>query len=94
MWNVKLALRRPYPFIVGALLVEHIESQSVAGVTVIKVFFQRGARFESAAAQMAAVSQTILRIMPPGATAPFLVRYHAANVPVLQLALGGDSLCE
>lgn len=151
MWIVELALRRPYTFIVGALLVvlfgvlsalrmptdilpeldipvvsviwaynglppeemerrfstpyeravtttvndvEHIESQSLAGITVIKVFFQPGARIESAVAQMAAVSQAILRIMPPGATAPFIVRYNAANVPVLQLALGGDSLSE
>lgn len=151
MWIVELALRRPYTFVVGALLVvlfgvlsllrmptdifpeidipvvtviwsynglppqemerrfgtiyeraisttvndiEHLESQSLSGVTVIKVFFQPGAKIEAAVAQMAAVSQTILRTMPPGANAPFIIRYNAANVPVLQLALGGESLSE
>jgi multidrug efflux pump subunit AcrB len=151
MWIVSLALRRPYTFIVGALLVvlfgvlsalrmptdilpvldipvvsviwsysglppeemerrfatqfersltttltgiEHIESQSLAGITVVKVFFQPDASVESAVSQIAAQSQTILRVMPPGASAPLIIRYNAANVPVLQLALGGDSLSE
>lgn len=151
MWIVKLALRRPYTFIVGALLlvifgvfsafrmptdilpeldipvvsviwsygglapeemerristtyeraittivndVEHIESQTVTGVTVIKVYFHPGARIEAAVAQLTAVAQTIMRIVPPGVGAPYIVQYNAANVPVLQLALGGDSLSE
>ncbi|NCW44467.1 MAG: efflux RND transporter permease subunit, partial [Gemmatimonadaceae bacterium] len=151
MWIVSLALRRPYTFIVGALLVvlfgvlsalrmptdilpeldvpvvsviwsysglppeemerrfatqfersltttltgiEHIESQSLAGITVVKVFFQPDASVESAVSQIAAQSQTILRVMPPGANSPLIIRYNAANVPVLQLALGGDSLSE
>ena len=151
MWIVQLALRRPYTFIVGALLVvifgvlslfrmptdifpeidipvvtviwtyngippeemerrfatpfergvtttvndvEHIESQSLSGIVVIKIFFQSGAEIESAVAQLSAVSNSILRIMPPGANPPFIIRYNAANVPVLQLALGGDGLSE
>ena len=127
MWIVKLALRRPYTFIVGALLVvifgvlaivrtptdifpeidipvvsviwqysglppeemerrlstvseravtttvndvEHIESQSLPGVTVIKVFFHPGAKIEAATAQITAASQTAVRSLPPGATPP------------------------
>ena len=151
MWIVQLALRRPYTFIVGALLVvifgiiaivrtptdvfpeidipvvsviwqynglapeemerristvyeraittsvndiEHIESQILSGLSVIKIFFQPGARIESAVAQMAAVSQIILRTMPPGATAPLIIRYSASNVPVLSLALSSPTLSE
>ena len=151
MWIVQLALRRPYTFIVGAMLVvifgilalvrtptdifpeidipvisviwqynglpaeemerrivtayeravtttvndiEHIESQTLSGVSVIKIFFQPGARIESAVAQLSAVSQSILRISPPGATPPFILRYNASNVPVLQLALSSNTLSE
>lgn len=151
MWIVQVALRRPYTFIVGALLVvlvgtlaarrmptdilpevdipvvsviwsysglpaeemerrfatvferaisttvndiEHLESQALPGIALIKVYFQPGARIEAAVAQLGAVSQTILRAMPPGAQAPYILRFNAANVPVLQLALGGDSLSE
>jgi len=151
MWIVQLALRRPYTFIVGAMLVvifgvlsivrtptdifpeidipvisviwqynglpaeemerrivtayeravtttvndvEHIESQTLAGVSVIKIFFQPGARIESAVAQLSAVSQAILRISPPGASPPFILRFNASNVPVLQLALSSNTLSE
>lgn len=151
MWIVQLALRRPYTFIVGALLVvifgliaivrtptdvfpeidipvvsiiwqynglppeeverristtferaittsvndiEHIESQITPGLSVIKVFFHPGARIESAVAQLSGVSQIILRTMPPGATAPLIIRYSASNVPVLQLALSSPTLSE
>lgn len=151
MWIVQLALRRPYTFIVGALLVvifgvisiirtptdvfpeidipvvsviwqynglpaeeverristtferaittsvndiEHIESQIMSGLSVVKIFFQPGARIESAVAQLAGVSQIILRTMPPGATAPLIIRYSASNVPVLQLALSSPTLSE
>src|SRR5687767_12625061 len=149
MWIVKLALRRPYTFVVGALLVvifgvmsilrtptdifpeidipvvsiiwqygglppeemerrittvseravtttvndvEHIESQSVPGVTVIKVFFHPGAKIESAVAQLSAISQTVIRTMPPGAQPPFILRFNASNVPVLQAALSSETL--
>ena len=151
MWIVQLALRRPYTFIVGALLIvifgvlsllraptdifpeinipvvtviwqynglppqemerrlsttferavtttvndiEHMESQSTAGLSIIKIYFQPGARIESAVAQLAALSQIILRTMPPGATAPFILRYSASNVPVLQLSLSSATLSE
>lgn len=151
MWIVKLALRRPYTFVVAALLVgllggvtivrmstdifpeidlpvvsviwtyngisaeemaqrivtpsergltttvndiEHIESQSLNGVAVIKVFFHPGAKIEAAVAQITAMSQSILRIMPPGSTSPFIVRYNVSNVPILQASVSSDALNE
>jgi CzcA family heavy metal efflux pump len=151
MWIVQLALRRPYTFIVGALLVvifgvlsllrtptdifpeidipvvsviwqynglspqemerrmttvferavtttvndiEHIESQATRGLSVVKIFFHPGAKIESAVAQLAALSQVIMRTMPPGTSAPFILRFNASNVPVLQLALSSESLSE
>ena len=151
MWIVRLALRRPYTFIVAALAVllvgvlslrsmstdifptidipvvtvvwryagltpddmakrittyseytissvvdnvRTIESQTLSGVSVIKVYLQEGANVEGAIAQLAAVSQTILRIMPPGTLPPFIVRYNASSVPILQLSLSSQTLPE
>ena len=151
MWIVKLALRRPYTFVVMALLilllgvasikntptdifpeidipvvtvvwqysglsadqmakqittfseytissavdnVKTIESQTLAGVAVIRIFFQPNVRIDSAIAQVTAVSQTILRRMPPGTQPPFIIRYNASSVPILQLALGSKNLSE
>jgi multidrug efflux pump subunit AcrB len=151
MWIVKLALRRPYTFVVMALLilllgiasikkmptdifpeidipvvsvvwqypglspdqmakqittfseytissavdnVKNIESQTLAGVSVIRIFFQPNVRIDSAIAQVTAVSQTILRRMPPGTQPPFIIRYNASSVPILQLALGSKTLSE
>ncbi|HSK09140.1 MAG TPA: efflux RND transporter permease subunit [Vicinamibacterales bacterium] len=151
MWIVKLALRRPYTFVVAALLIailgvlaiarmptdllpnidipvvsaiwqykglsademekritmpsersftttvndiEHIESQTVAGIGVIKVFFHPGTAVDAAVAQMTAISQTVTRQMPPGTTPPLIIRFNAASVPILQLGLGGDGLSE
>ncbi|HKO95199.1 MAG TPA: efflux RND transporter permease subunit, partial [Polyangiaceae bacterium] len=151
MWLVRVALRRPYTFIVMALLIvivgaitiarmatdifpnidipvisviwnygglppeemerrivsnfernltttvndiEHIESQSLTGVAVIKIYLQPGARIEAATAEVTAVSQTAVRMMPPGATPPLIIRYSASNVPILQLALSSESLSE
>jgi len=151
MWIVKLALRRPYTFVVMALLilllgvasikntptdifpeidipvvtvvwqysglsadqmakqittfseytissavdnVKNIESQTLAGVAVVRIFFQPNVRIDSAIAQVTAVSQTILRRMPPGTQPPFIIRYNASSVPILQLALGSKNLSE
>src|SRR5205809_4451808 len=151
MWIVRLALRRPYTFIVMALLIaiggvltiartpvdifpeinipvisiiwqfsglspnevegrmvtiseramtttvnsiEHIESQSLAGVGLIRVFFQPDASIGSADAEVTAINQTLLRIMPPGTTPPLIIRYSASNVPILQLALESPTLSE
>ena len=151
MWIVRLALRRPYTFVVMAMLIvllggvtiarmptdifpdidipviavvwnyaglppdemdkrivanyergltttvndiEHIESQSLAGIAVVKIFFQPGAKIEAATAQVTAISQTSLRQLPPGATPPLIIRYSASNVAILQASLGSDTLTE
>src|SRR3954452_23395086 len=74
--------------------IEHVESQTLTGVAVIKIFFQPGAHIDAATAQVTAISQTVVRQMPPGATPPFIIRYSAGNVPILQLALKSDTLSE
>ncbi len=74
--------------------IEHIESQSLTGVSVVKIFFQPGAKIEAATAQVTAISQTVVRSMPPGSTPPFIIRYSASNVPILQVALESESLSE
>ncbi|MEJ6485052.1 efflux RND transporter permease subunit [Nostoc punctiforme UO1] len=151
MWIVKLALRRPYTFVITSILIfvlgvvtitrmatdifpeinipvvsviwsyagvspeemeqrivttsersftttvndiEHIESQSLNGVSVIKVFFQPGAKIEAAVAQLTSNTQTILRALPPGITPPLIIRYNASNVPILQLSVSSTSLSE
>ncbi|GAC1593025.1 MAG: hypothetical protein NVS3B20_18190 [Polyangiales bacterium] len=74
--------------------IEHLESQSLTGIAVVKIFFQPGARIEAATAQVTAVSQSVLRQMPLGTTPPFILRYSASNVPILQAALESDALSE
>jgi len=151
MWIVKLALRRPYTFVVLAILIlilgalsalrtptdifpninipvvsiiwnytglapqdmanriitlqernltttvndiEHLESQSLNGVAVIKVFFHPGANISTAIAQIAGQSQTQLKQLPAGTTPPLIITYSASSVPILQLALSSPSLSE
>src|SRR5215471_13346055 len=151
MWIVKLALRRPYTFVVMAILIlvmgvlsilrtptdifpninipvisiiwnyngmvpsdmanrivsvtersltttvdniEHIESQSLYGIAVVKVFLQPTASVERGIAQVTAVEQTQLRQLPAGTTPPLVLAYSASSVPVLQLALSGQGLSE
>jgi multidrug efflux pump subunit AcrB len=151
MWIVRLALRRPYTFIVASLLIlilgpivilrtptdvfpninipvvsilwnytglnpqemsdrivsqtersltttvddiEHIESQSLNGIAVVKVFFQPTAKLEKAIAQVTAISQTQLRTLPLGTTPPLIISYSASSVPILQLALSSKTLSE
>jgi multidrug efflux pump subunit AcrB len=74
--------------------IEHIESQTVRGTSMVKIFFQPGVRIEMAMAQVTGISQTSLRQMPPGTTPPLIISYSASTVPVLQLALSGESLSE
>jgi multidrug efflux pump subunit AcrB len=74
--------------------IEHVESQTLTGVAVVKVFFQPSAKIEEAIAQITAVAQAAVRVMPPGATPPLIIRYSASNVPILQLALGSETLSE
>lgn len=74
--------------------VEHIESQSLAGVTVIKVFFQPTANIETAIAQVVASTQTQVRQLPPGITPPLVIKYSASSIPVIQLALSSPTRAE
>lgn len=151
MWIVRLALRRPYTFVVLSLLIavlgigaaietpkdifpyinipvvtivwnyagltptemsgrivticeraltttvndiEHTESQSYQGVAIVKVYFQPGVQIAAAEAQVTAVVQTILKITPPGTTPPFIIKYDASSVPIVQLSMGGQGLSE
>lgn len=151
MWIVRLALRRPYTFVVASLLaailgflmisrmatdifpvinipvvsaifrydglspeemetrvttqferflttvvnnIEHIESQSLVGTAVVKVYFQPGAKIESGIAQITAMAQTSIRQMPPGMTPPLVIQYDASSVPVVQLSLSSDTIPE
>ena len=74
--------------------IEHIESQSLAGVTVIKIFFQPTANIQTAIAQTVASVQTQVRQLPPGMTPPLVIKYSASSIPVIQLALSSTSLPE
>ncbi len=74
--------------------IEHIESQSLNGIAVVKVFFQPNANVNKAIAQVTAISQTQLRQLPPGTTPPLVITYSASTVPILQLALSGRELSE
>jgi len=151
MWIVRLALRRPYTFVVMAIVIlilgvlsifrtpkdifpninipvvtvlwqysglspqqmayrmavinersmtltvndiEHIESESLTGITVIKIFFQPGANISTALSQVTAICQTQLHQFPPGTTPPFIMQYSASTVPILQLGLSGRGLSE
>ncbi len=151
MWIIRLALKRPYTFVVAALLlllvtpfvltrtptdifpsinipvvsiiwnynglsareieqriiytqeraltttvnnIEHIESTSYDGIGIIKLYFQPGVTISTAVAQVTAVSQTIVRQLPPGSTPPLIIQYDAATVPVLQYGIGSNTLSE
>ena len=151
MWIVALALRRPYTFVVMALVIiilfvvtvistpvdifpdidipvvsvvwfytgmspsdmadrivansergitttvndiEHMESQSVYGLGVIKVFFRPGTNVQGAIAQITAISQTAVRQMPPGTTPPLIISYSASTTPIIQLGLSSKTLPE
>lgn len=74
--------------------IEHIESQSFNGVGVIRVYFQPGAKVEAGVAQVTATCQTVLNNMPQGTTPPFIVRYSATSVPIVQIAVSSDTLTE
>ena len=74
--------------------IEHIESQSYNGVSVIRVYFQPNVKIEMALAQVTAISQTLLRIFPPGTFPPSILKYDASSVPILQLGLESKTLSE
>ena len=74
--------------------IEHIESQSLYGEGVIRIYFQPNARIPMAMAQVTAISQTSLRQMPPGIQPPLILQYSASTVPIVQLSLGSNTLPE
>ncbi|MCX4161326.1 MULTISPECIES: efflux RND transporter permease subunit [Paraburkholderia] len=74
--------------------IQHIEAESVNGFGIVKIFFQPGVNISTANAQVTAVSQTILRQLPPGSTPPLILNYNASTVPIIQLALSGAGLSE
>jgi CzcA family heavy metal efflux pump len=74
--------------------IEHIESQSLAGVSIIKVFFQPTANIEMAISQVVASMQAQVRQLPPGITPPLVIKYSASSVPVIQLALSSPTRSE
>jgi multidrug efflux pump subunit AcrB len=74
--------------------IEHIEANSYSGLGIVKVFFQQGADIRIANAQVTAISQTLLRQMPPGSLPPLILNYNASTVPIIQLALSGKGLPE
>ena len=74
--------------------IEHIESQTYNGTSVIKVFFHPSANLPTSLAQVVAIAQTVLNAYPPGATPPLILQYNASTVPILQLALSSKSLAE
>jgi multidrug efflux pump subunit AcrB len=74
--------------------IEHITANSYNGFGVVKIFFQPNVDIRTANAQVTAVSQTIIKQLPPGATPPLILNYSASTVPILQLALSGDGLTE
>ncbi|WP_116090317.1 efflux RND transporter permease subunit [Sphingomonas crusticola] len=74
--------------------IDHIESQSLPGIGVVKIYFQPGADIRTATAQVTSVSQSVLRQLPPGITPPLILNYNASTVPILQLALSGKGLSE
>ena len=74
--------------------IEHIESTTVNGIAIVKIFLQPNASIDAATAQVTAASQTILKQMPPGVVPPLIMSYNASTVPILQLALSGKGLSE
>jgi len=74
--------------------IEHIESNSMTGVGVVKIYFQPSVSVDLAVAQVTAISQTFLKYLPPGETPPLVLSYNASTVPVIQLALSSQKLSE
>ncbi|MEA2976096.1 MAG: hypothetical protein QOF19_1616, partial [Alphaproteobacteria bacterium] len=74
--------------------IEHIVANSYNGIGIIKIFFQPNVNIQTANAQVTAISQTLLKQMPPGATPPLILNYSASTVPIIQVALSGEGLTE
>jgi multidrug efflux pump subunit AcrB len=74
--------------------IEHITANSYNGVGVVKIFFQPNVDIRTANAQVTAISQTLIKFMPQGATPPLILNYNASTVPIIQLALSGEGMTE
>ena len=74
--------------------IEHIVANSYNGVGIVKIFFQPNVDIRTANAQVTAISQTLIKFMPPGATPPLILNYNASTVPIIQLALSGEGMTE
>ena len=74
--------------------IEHVESESLPGMGIVKIYFQPNVDIRTATAQVTSISQTILKQMPPGATPPLILNYNASTVPILQLATSSRRLSE
>ena len=74
--------------------ISHIESQSMFGYGVVKIYFQPNVNINAALAQVTAASQTVLKLLPPGITPPYVLSFNASSVPILQLALSSSSLSQ
>ena len=90
--QVEAHITSPYERVLTTTVedIQHIESQSLYGIVVIKIFMQPTASLSKAVAQITAVSQTILRQLPTGTTPPLIISYTASNVPVILVGLGGS----
>jgi multidrug efflux pump subunit AcrB len=74
--------------------IDHVESQSLTGIGIVKIFFHPNVDIRTATAQVTSISQTVLKQMPPGITPPLILNYDASTVPILQLGLSSPSLAE
>jgi len=74
--------------------IEHVESESLTGIGVVKIYFQPGVDIRTATAQVTSLSQTVLKQLPPGVTPPLILNYNASTVPIIQLALSSPQLSE
>ncbi|MGD0144529.1 MAG: efflux RND transporter permease subunit, partial [Rhizomicrobium sp.] len=74
--------------------IEHVESTSLPGMGIVKIFFQPNVDIRTATAQVTSISQTVLKQMPPGTTPPLILNYNASTVPIVQLAASSPTLSE
>jgi multidrug efflux pump subunit AcrB len=89
-------LTTPYEKVLTTLVdnIQHIESTTISGQVVVKVYLQQGASLDTANAQVSSASQFILRNLPPGVLPPQIINFSASSVPILQLGLSGEGLSE
>lgn len=74
--------------------IQHMESQSMPGISIIKIFFQPGSNVNAAVAEITATSQSVLKLLPPGITPPLVIQYNASSVPILQLGISSPDMSE